>query len=83
MGISNACLHKCDCLLCMLTFYKGVAADAELQRAVDKGLGNFVQIDEQSSGTCVDIQGFVKIFAVVDSLENAADYGRCLFNFGF
>jgi hypothetical protein len=59
----------------MLAFYKGVAADAELQCAVDKRFSHFIQIDEQSSGTRVDIQGFVKIFAVVDSLEDAADDG--------
>ena len=67
----------------MLAFYKGVAADAELQCAVDKWLGNFIQIDEQSSGTCVDIKGFVKIFAVVDSLEDATNDGWYRFNFGF
>lgn len=75
MSKSDASFHKCHCFLCVLAFNKGVAADAKLQCAIYQGFCDFIQIDEQSSGTCVDIKGFVEIFAVVDSFEDTADDG--------
>lgn len=83
MSKSDASFHKCHCFLCVLAFNKGVAADAKFQCAIYQGFCDFIQIDEQSSGTCVYIKGFVEIFAVVDSFEDAADDGRHRLNFRF
>lgn len=73
MAVGDTSLDKVLGFAVVLAFAEGVAPGCELERAVDQGLGNFIQINEHPSRVGIVVQCLVKVFAVVDASDDLAN----------
>ena len=73
MDVGDASFDKSLSLLGMFTLTESVAADGQIDDLIDEALCDLVKINEQATSIGVHIECFIKVFAMVNFLNQLDD----------